>query len=407
LMTLASFRISVESPSNLRFLPEGLYSINMLVVPMWGLYANMIAQLLSQLSSHVIIHYHRKTIIAAAIEDLDETEVITGSEEIEDLGVTEKLCARHFKLEYEASTDYAAVRKGVNWVFVASSVSLVILVVVGCSLASFAIDVLGLVGLAMESGNQFEQATVFYSVFDLASMITEQGRFLGTTSDLVGLGSFASLLVITVFLVPLAQAASLLAQWFAPMTKKQRAQNTLVNEVLSSWQYMEVYVLSIIIAAWQLGDVSEIMINAYCDELKDAFQSLAQFGIISSDDAQCFRVNAQVDAAAWLLVAASLILYVLNHFVGAASVQKTLDGDTSAGRRRHPDNWPQSVEAVVDKDDEQESNTSDKEVIVSPIPPRFTDYYHFATLHHTEEEYNESEAVETAVAPAIVNFSGE
>lgn len=39
LVTLASFRISVESPDNLRFLPEGLYSINMMVVPLWGLYA--------------------------------------------------------------------------------------------------------------------------------------------------------------------------------------------------------------------------------------------------------------------------------------------------------------------------------------------------------------------------------
>jgi hypothetical protein len=42
LMTLASFRLSIDSPDNLAFLPTGLYSINMLVVPLWGLYANMI-----------------------------------------------------------------------------------------------------------------------------------------------------------------------------------------------------------------------------------------------------------------------------------------------------------------------------------------------------------------------------
>jgi hypothetical protein len=32
----------VTSP-DLAFLPEGLYSINMMVVPLWGLYANMLA----------------------------------------------------------------------------------------------------------------------------------------------------------------------------------------------------------------------------------------------------------------------------------------------------------------------------------------------------------------------------
>jgi len=40
LTTLASFRITIESPSNVKYLPEGLYEVNMLVVPLWGLYAN-------------------------------------------------------------------------------------------------------------------------------------------------------------------------------------------------------------------------------------------------------------------------------------------------------------------------------------------------------------------------------
>ncbi|KAL3789344.1 hypothetical protein HJC23_006498 [Cyclotella cryptica] len=40
LTTLASFRITIESPSHVKYLPEGLYEVNMLVVPLWGLYAN-------------------------------------------------------------------------------------------------------------------------------------------------------------------------------------------------------------------------------------------------------------------------------------------------------------------------------------------------------------------------------
>ena len=42
LMTLASFNISVNSPE-IAFLPEGLYGLTMLVVPRWGLYANMVS----------------------------------------------------------------------------------------------------------------------------------------------------------------------------------------------------------------------------------------------------------------------------------------------------------------------------------------------------------------------------
>jgi hypothetical protein len=72
LMTLASFRLSVESPDNLSFLPDSLYSINMLVVPLWGLYANMLAQFVAQISSHFVIHYHRKAINAATDAQQEE-----------------------------------------------------------------------------------------------------------------------------------------------------------------------------------------------------------------------------------------------------------------------------------------------------------------------------------------------
>ena len=236
LMTLASFRLSVESPDHLNFLPEGLYSINVLVVPLWGLYANMLAQFVSQISSHVIIHYHRKTAMAAAHSQEVDWDLAPSNSD----NTPEKLRSHDFKhdfkLDYEASSKRAIVRKSVHWILSAALMSLMILVVCGCVLPSFGIEVLGIVGLAVESGNEFEEAKVFYSVFDLASMIMDQARFLNTASDLVGLGTLASLLVITVFLVPLAQAASLFAQWYAPMTKKQRMRNTVLNEMLAAWQ---------------------------------------------------------------------------------------------------------------------------------------------------------------------------
>ena len=54
-------RVLISSP-NVTCLPEGFYDIDMMVVPLWGLYANLIAQLISQISSHFIIHYHRRIV---------------------------------------------------------------------------------------------------------------------------------------------------------------------------------------------------------------------------------------------------------------------------------------------------------------------------------------------------------
>lgn len=405
---LASFSLSVESPDHLNFLPDSLYSINMMVVPLWGLYANMIAQLVAQISSHVIIHYHRKTTLAAA----HAQEVEWGSTPSNLGSAPEKLRLHNYKLDYEASTIRATVKKSIQWIPLVVMLSFMILVICGCSLPSFGIEFLGLVGLAVESGQQFDQANTYYSVFGLANMIVDQGRYLDTAKDLVGLGTLASLLVITVFLVPLAQAATLLAQWFASMTKKQRMRTTVLNEILAAWQYMEVFVLSVVIAAWQLGGVSEYMVNVYCDPLKDTFTQLAYFGILDESDAQCFSVNATVEAASWILVAASIILCIMNHFITSASQQKTQDDTVPAERRLHSDRWLQSKQSdltamdlsmtMSNEDEEEGFNGSDRrEVVIAPVQPRFTDYYHFLT-----NEAHEIEA-ETAIVPIDESSSEE
>ena len=54
-------RLSITNPK-VGFLTEDLYAFDILVDPMWGLYANLIAQLISQISSHFIIHYHRSIV---------------------------------------------------------------------------------------------------------------------------------------------------------------------------------------------------------------------------------------------------------------------------------------------------------------------------------------------------------
>ena len=391
IMTLASFGISIQSPDNLSFLPSGLYSINLLVVPLWGIYAYVLAILISQILSHAIIHYHNKS-VGAAISD-QETELDISSTDTSD--AKEELRRHQFRLDYEASSKRVFVKRGVDWVLLAIVGTLTILVICGCAVSSFSIEVFGLVGIAVESGHQFKQAKVSYSIFSLAKMIMDQARYLGTASDLVGLGSLAALTVITVFIIPLAQTASLVAHWFVPMTKKQRSWNLGLNEVLYTWQYMEVYVISIIITAWQLSGVSEHMINVYCGALKDTLSSLAYYGILNAEDAQCFKVNASVEPGSWILVAASVLLIMLNHFVVRASMQKSIDDNVSPEQRLHTDRW-MGTKQTADEQHEEEKVSGQNEPSVSPVPPRFTDYYFFATSQSTEES-NQSNVAEMSV----------
>ena len=159
---------------------------------------------------------------------------------------------------------------------------------------------------------------------------------------------------------------------------------------------MEVFVLSVIITSWQLSGVSDYMVNAYCGSLDGMFDTLAFFGIIDPNDAQCFQLRATVEAASWLLVAASLILAATSHFVASASSQKSLDDNVPPERRRHNDRLS-SIESEVAGDGEgMKTGKKERTMKVSPIPPRFTDYYSLTT----RKEHLPDEEVEVAALSA-------
>lgn len=395
LMSIASFRISIESPSHLDFLPANLFSVQMMVVPLWGLYANMLAQIISQISSHLIIHYHRKAIDLAALAQQTEWGVEPSHNE----GDPDVLRNHQFKLDYEASTKYAELRKGVSSTLTVMVFSFIILVICGCSVSSFSIETVGLLGLAVESMNEFKDAIVHYSVFNLANMMMEQARYLDTPSNYLGLGTLSSLLVLTVFIVPIAQAITLLVEWFKPMNRIQRHRNFVTNEVLSAWQYMEVYVLSVVIAAWQLGGVSEYMINAYCESLQSIFNTLSFYGILNESDAQCFRVNASVEQATYILVAASVVLSFANHFVMSASSQRERDISTPIERRLHSDRFlKEKATMSLDEDEDDRVQPTNEGLVISPVASRFTDLYPFATM--TKDSRFTSSSL---VLPAVID----
>jgi hypothetical protein len=152
---------------------------------------------------------------------------------------------------------------------------------------------------------------------------------------------------------------------------------------------MEVYVLSVVIAAWQLGGVSEYMINAYCESLENLFNTLSFYGILKESDAQCFRVNASVETATYLLVAASIMLGIATHFVMSASLQREQDINTPFERRLHSDRWlAQKQTMSLDEDEDDQANSNNEVVTIAPIAPRFTDLYPFATRQENRDDSN-------------------
>eukprot|EP00943_MAST-04B_sp_MAST-4B-sp1_P007716 g7716.t1 len=65
-LSMVGFHLLIESPV-VSFLPPNFWTVEVSVVPVWGLFANLIAQIQSQIISHICIYYHRNSV--AAVEE--------------------------------------------------------------------------------------------------------------------------------------------------------------------------------------------------------------------------------------------------------------------------------------------------------------------------------------------------
>jgi len=150
----------------------------------------------------------------------------------------------------------------------------------------------------------------------------------------------------------------------------------VLNEILQAWQYIEVYLLALFVASWQLGPVSQYLFNSYCDQLRGFFSQMVYYGILKEEDAQCFGVQGAIEPGSFTLVAAAILLALLNSFVTKATKQYIY----------YLERGLSNVDADVDDEDDAQNKSkihdSSKKVATTtsrnklrPIPVMFTDTY--------------------------------
>eukprot|EP00977_Amphora_coffeiformis_P009548 scaffold2204_cov166-Amphora_coffeaeformis.AAC.8 len=327
IITIVAFRVTIVSP-DYSFLPVDFYKIDLVVAPLWGLYANMTAQLVTQISSHIIIYYHRKVEAAGVTTCLkheesritDPTNVTEmkyrGTDsDVESVDAPVALHESPFYRPHKGESDPLYVRSSARILVAAASIVLIVLLLLGFLLPSFSFENLGIVGIAIEFGQRFEQARRDYSIRNIARLVMEQGRFLGSARDALGHFCVVALLVASTLLVPYILIATLLFQLWYPFCRTTRRRLDSFIEGLTAWCYVDVYLLSVIVASWQVGDISEYLVNPYCGSLDSTFAELVSYNIVDEDDAQCFRVRSLIEPAIYALVVSAVMLSLLMSFV--------------------------------------------------------------------------------------------
>ena len=193
--------------------------------------------------------------------------------------------------------------------------AVIILMIIGFALApSSSLEIRKALGIAVESGNTFEQAVEQYNVFRVVCLLLVETRVvLQSTEDYVGLG-------ILLFLVVVAAVGFTIAQVYNSVCRligywKQRSyegldetERTCTINRLKAWHHMEVYVIAFVFASWQLGAIAAYVIHYYCDIMRIMFDLLSYIGLVKSTTASCFRVQLSDPTTLGILLGAFSVL---------------------------------------------------------------------------------------------------
>lgn len=242
-------------------------------MPKLGLYANFLAQVVSQISSHFIIHFDRKSVLEAKrrlkkdeqsryLMDASPESTPQGgapmasSFEFDSNGFTlvekeESIGSHVFLRRHRGENEGLVPKRFVSSLILLISFLASICIALGCVIPSFTAEISGLVGLVVESGSGFrEDAITKFSLFSMVRMLVQQSSFRSKSGDYLGLGALGLLLVCTVLIIPITQIALLVFHWFRPLHRIHRKRLIVAIEVLEAWQYTEVFVLSVVAGTW-------------------------------------------------------------------------------------------------------------------------------------------------------------
>lgn len=175
---------------------------------------------------------------------------------------------------------------------------------------------------ALNSAKKFTvEAVRSESIFSKAKILVEQAKYLDELKHYIGNGFLAILFLGTLLVVPLMSLGTLMFLWLVPTTRKQKDKVAIMLEILQAWQYVEVYMLGIIIESWQLGSISKLFINRYCESINPILDLIAAYGIIDARDAQCFELGASIAEGAYALIPFTIGLALVGTYVVKAYIQ--------------------------------------------------------------------------------------
>ena len=93
----------------------------------------------------------------------------------------------------------------------------------------------------------------------------------------------------------------------------------ILNEALSAWQYLEVYLIAVAVGTLQISQIAGFMIGDACDGFTSTFQTLSEIEVIETKYDHCFSLDSKIEKGSFILLACAFVLNFLVQLVNRAA----------------------------------------------------------------------------------------
>ena len=295
ILMMVAFRLHIVQP---HATGEPYAAFDLIVDPLWGVQSFIIATIMSLVTTHIVLSFHRFA-----------SKRRTTMTHYEYEGQKHTLANHIFIHRDEKHNKLIKVHMPyVTQVFVAIILAVgLIMVCFGASLHTFQFEFKGLLGEVLTFIG--ESTVVEYSALTLGAKFPYSARF----PDSFQIRWIQVFFYIFVFVVPVTHIVIMIVLWVTPLTFKMQRDFFFAVEVLNAWSAAEVFIIAIIASVLEVRQFSAFMVNNQCNAINSI---LAQYFSAQLDnDPTCFDVNASLDGGAWIFFSATIFLIISRNTV--------------------------------------------------------------------------------------------
>jgi len=181
----------------------------------------------------------------------------------------------------------------------------IIMVAVAFFVTGFSIRVVGLLGRVQEMATE-GSSTRYFSPLSIAEMM--HGEMPDDVGQQIGTWALIIVMLSCTTAVPIAQACVLMVTWVGTHELPALKKLVNVNEILASFQYIEVYLIAVIVGCAQIPFVCTLLVGSSCDDIQPYLNLMVWNE--KMDVATCFSMQPVIHIGLWLHFFGSILLYI-------------------------------------------------------------------------------------------------